>query len=148
MESIAEVSGCLSAAGLVIILTVCLSMYGGVSFDDDKPSPPRKTLSGRDLPADELQSADGYALDCQYYVDHHATVGMPGSTACNAGCIMLHVCHCVIRLVVSLLRHLGRLMFACLQMGWLHLWLVDWWLGWRWLGICLLSVPPVLLLDL
>eukprot|EP00892_Ulva_mutabilis_P002390 jgi/Ulvmu1/12151/UM085_0015.1 len=61
VESIAEVSGCLSAAGLVIILTVCLSMYGGVSFDDDKASFPRKTLSGRDLPADELQSSDGWA---------------------------------------------------------------------------------------
>lgn len=64
VESIAEVSGCLSAAGLVIILTVCLSMYGGVSFQDDMPAPPRKTLSGRDLPADELQSADGYAQSC------------------------------------------------------------------------------------
>lgn len=57
--NIPEVSGCLSGAGLVIILTVCLSMYGGVSFEAERPG--MKTLSGRALPADQLQTADGCA---------------------------------------------------------------------------------------
>jgi hypothetical protein len=48
----------MAGAGLVGILTVCLSMYGGVIFDND-PMPARKTLSGRDLPPDALQSKDG-----------------------------------------------------------------------------------------
>eukprot|EP00177_Eucheuma_denticulatum_P001190 GFKZ01002150.1.p1 GENE.GFKZ01002150.1~~GFKZ01002150.1.p1 ORF type:complete len:188 (+),score=9.88 GFKZ01002150.1:46-609(+) len=57
--NIPEVSGCLSGAGLVIILTVCLSMYGAVSFEEERPG--RKTLSGRALPADKLQTSDGWA---------------------------------------------------------------------------------------
>ena len=57
--NIPEVSGCLSGAGLVIILTVCLSMYGEVSFENERPG--MKTLSGRALPADELQTSDGCA---------------------------------------------------------------------------------------
>merc|ERR1712124_241694 len=32
IEGVAEVAGCLSAAGLVIILTTCLSIYGAVRF--------------------------------------------------------------------------------------------------------------------
>merc|ERR1719321_1150104 len=32
VEAVAEIAGCLSAAGLVIILTACLSIYGAVSF--------------------------------------------------------------------------------------------------------------------
>merc|ERR1712182_87826 len=32
LEGVAEISGCLSASGLVIILTVCLSIYGAASF--------------------------------------------------------------------------------------------------------------------
>lgn len=58
-DNIPELAGCLSGAGLVIILTVCLSMYGGVSFEQERPG--MKTLSGRALPADQLQTADGYA---------------------------------------------------------------------------------------
>lgn len=59
VTDIAEVSGCLSGAGLVMILTVCLTMYGAVSFEAEEPS--RKTLSGRELPADPLQTSDGCA---------------------------------------------------------------------------------------
>ncbi|CAG9463772.1 unnamed protein product [Pedinophyceae sp. YPF-701] len=56
----AEVAGCLSAAGLVVILTACLAMYGAATFQG-KPSPVGvKTLSGRDLPEDPLQSAEGW----------------------------------------------------------------------------------------
>jgi hypothetical protein len=68
--NVPEVAGCLSGAGLVIILTVCLSMYGGVSFEAERPS--YKTLSGRALPADQLQSADGCAC---IFPSQHTAVG-------------------------------------------------------------------------
>mmetsp|Transcript_25600 Transcript_25600/g.35350 ORF Transcript_25600/g.35350 Transcript_25600/m.35350 type:complete len:214 (+) Transcript_25600:145-786(+) len=56
----AEVAGCLAGAGLVAILAVCLSMYGSVSFQSESPLG-NKTLTGRDLAADPLQSAEGWA---------------------------------------------------------------------------------------
>merc|ERR1711904_178135 len=37
-NGVAEVAGCLSAAGLILILTVCLSIYGTVSFSDARQS--------------------------------------------------------------------------------------------------------------
>lgn len=123
VDGIAEVSGCLSAAGLVIILTVCLSMYGGVSFQDDMPAPPRKTLSGRDLPADELQSSDGYA-PMKF-----------SQEKCIAWLITVTVCN---RIPIG----------VWLQVGWLHLWLVHRRSGWCRLGVCLLPVPAILLLDI
>merc|ERR1712118_497189 len=36
LEGVAEISGCLSASGLVIILTVCLSIYGAAAFREKK----------------------------------------------------------------------------------------------------------------
>lgn len=58
----AEVAGCLSAAGLVGILTVCLSIYGARAYEAVPEEAFRmKTLSGRELPRDPLLSADGCA---------------------------------------------------------------------------------------
>eukprot|EP00210_Caulerpa_lentillifera_P003037 g2899.t1 len=60
VQGTAEIAGCLSAAGLVLILTACLSIYGTVTFQDDEPQVGVKTLSGRDIQRDPLQSADGW----------------------------------------------------------------------------------------
>ena len=58
----AGTAGSLAAAGLVIILTVCLSMYGIASFDEGNPSTaPALTLTGRKKVADKLQTAEGWA---------------------------------------------------------------------------------------
>lgn len=57
----AEVSGCLSAAGLVVILTLCLSIYGEVTFQNEVPAVGVKTLSGRNIQPDPLQSSDGWS---------------------------------------------------------------------------------------
>jgi hypothetical protein len=62
MGGTAEIAGCLSGAGLVAILAVCLSMYGAVAFDGTSEDEFRlKTLSGRELPPDPLQSSEGCA---------------------------------------------------------------------------------------
>ncbi|KAJ9533184.1 hypothetical protein QJQ45_018278, partial [Haematococcus lacustris] len=56
----AEIVGCLSGAGLVLILTLCLSLYGASMFQS---SPPLgvKTLSGRSVPRDPLQTSQGWS---------------------------------------------------------------------------------------
>jgi len=59
VEGTAEIAGCLAAAGLVGILTGCLSIYGAVTFQDDEPQVGIKTLSGREIERDPLQSAEG-----------------------------------------------------------------------------------------
>jgi len=46
VEGTAEIAGCMSAAGLVIILATCLSIYGTTSFQR-KEIVGIKTLSGR-----------------------------------------------------------------------------------------------------
>ncbi|KAF5840021.1 photosystem I reaction center subunit XI [Dunaliella salina] len=56
----AEVVGCMSAAGLVLILALCLSLYGNAAFQN-QPSMGKKTLSGRPLPQDPLMSEEGWA---------------------------------------------------------------------------------------
>merc|ERR1712124_160997 len=56
----AEIAGCMSAAGLVLILTVCMSIYGDVSFQC-KETVGVKTLSGRMIAPHELQSSSGWA---------------------------------------------------------------------------------------
>lgn len=61
VAGVAEVSGSLSAAGLVVILALCLSIYGSVSFQNDVPAVGVKTLSGRNLSPDPLQSSDGWS---------------------------------------------------------------------------------------
>lgn len=58
MAGTAEVAGCLSAAGLVLILSLCLSLYGDASFQST-PKMGVKTLSGRTVARDPLQSAEG-----------------------------------------------------------------------------------------
>uniref|UniRef100_A0A0D3HTT4 Photosystem I reaction center subunit XI, chloroplastic n=4 Tax=Oryza TaxID=4527 RepID=A0A0D3HTT4_9ORYZ len=55
-------AGALGAAGLVAILSVCLTMYGVASFGEGEPSTaPTLTLTGRKKEADKLQTADGWA---------------------------------------------------------------------------------------
>lgn len=61
VAGVAEVSGSLSAAGLVVILSLCLSIYGAVSFENESPAVGIKTLSGRSISPDPLQSADGWS---------------------------------------------------------------------------------------
>lgn len=56
----AELAGCLSGAGLVLILTACLSIYGATAFQTD-PVVGVKTLSGRDIARDPVQSSEGWA---------------------------------------------------------------------------------------
>ena len=51
----AERAGCLSAAGLVVILTVALTIYGAAAFQVDQVPMGVKTLSGRELQKDPLQ---------------------------------------------------------------------------------------------
>ena len=57
----AEIVGSLSAAGLVVILTLCLSIYGSVTFQNEVPAVGVKTLSGRTTSPDPLQSGEGWA---------------------------------------------------------------------------------------
>lgn len=55
----AEIAGCLSGAGLVLILAVALSIYGSAMFQS-KPAIGVKTLSGRSVQRDPLMTADGW----------------------------------------------------------------------------------------
>lgn len=56
----AEVAGSLSAAGLILILTLALSIYGAVSFQKEEVVGV-KTLTGREVARDPLQSSQGWA---------------------------------------------------------------------------------------
>merc|ERR1711862_828200 len=60
IDDTAEVAGCMSAAGLVLILAVCMSIYGDISFQR-KTTVDIKTLSGRMIVPHELQSSSGWA---------------------------------------------------------------------------------------
>lgn len=46
VDGVAEIAGSLSAAGLVLILTACLTIYGAAKFQQDKSEIGVKTLSG------------------------------------------------------------------------------------------------------
>merc|ERR1712217_282098 len=59
IEGSAEIAGCMSAADLILILAVCLSMYGSISFQH-KNIVGVKTLSGRSIVPDELFSSNGW----------------------------------------------------------------------------------------
>merc|ERR1719293_626127 len=59
VEGTAEIAGCISAAGLVVILAVALSIYGAASFQR-KEVIGIKTLSGREIERDELQTSAGW----------------------------------------------------------------------------------------
>lgn len=59
---VAGQAGSLAAAGLVVILSICLTMYGTASFNEGEPSTaPSLTLTGRKKEPDQLQTADGWA---------------------------------------------------------------------------------------
>lgn len=60
VEGTAEIAGCLSAAGLVGILTLCLTLYGAAQFQS-APKLGVKTLSGREVKRDPLQSKEGWS---------------------------------------------------------------------------------------
>lgn len=55
----AEIAGTLSGMGVVAILAACLAMYGAVSFQEEEPLG-RKTLTGREVSKDPLQSEEGW----------------------------------------------------------------------------------------
>ncbi|CAI9107265.1 OLC1v1006583C1 [Oldenlandia corymbosa var. corymbosa] len=55
-------AGSLAAAGLVVILSLCLTIYGVSSFKEGEPSiAPSLTLTGRKKQPDPLQTAEGWA---------------------------------------------------------------------------------------
>ncbi|KAL6978902.1 hypothetical protein U1Q18_020568 [Sarracenia purpurea var. burkii] len=59
---IAGAAGSLAAGGLVVILSICLTIYGISSFKEGEPSTaPSLTLTGRKKVPDQLQTADGWA---------------------------------------------------------------------------------------
>lgn len=58
VEGVAEIAGSMSGAGLVLILALCLSIYGSAQFQST-PKIGVKTLSGRSVARDPLQSAQG-----------------------------------------------------------------------------------------
>jgi hypothetical protein len=60
VEGVAEIAGSLSAAGLVGILALCLALYGGAQFQSQPPLGV-KTLSGRAVQRDSLQTAEGWS---------------------------------------------------------------------------------------
>ncbi|KAK3406204.1 hypothetical protein EUGRSUZ_K02362 [Eucalyptus grandis] len=58
----AGAAGSLAAGGLVVILSICLTMYGIASFNEGEPSTaPSLTLTGRKKEPDQLQTANGWA---------------------------------------------------------------------------------------
>ncbi|KAG0597218.1 hypothetical protein M758_UG321600 [Ceratodon purpureus] len=61
-SSVRGEAGSLAAAGLVTILTICLTIYGIASFKEGEASKaPSLTLTGRQKSADKLQTAEGWA---------------------------------------------------------------------------------------
>jgi len=60
VEGVAEIAGCLSGAGLVIILAIAMSIYGAAMFQS-APTLGVKTLSGRSITRDPLFSASGWS---------------------------------------------------------------------------------------
>ncbi|KAG1657335.1 hypothetical protein FOA52_003758 [Chlamydomonas sp. UWO 241] len=58
-DGIPEIAGCASGAGLVLILALCLSIYGSAMFQST-PAIGVKTLSGRSVQRDPLFTADGW----------------------------------------------------------------------------------------
>lgn len=59
-DNVPEIAGCMSGAGLVIILAACLSIYAGATFQAKGEAVGVKTLSGREVARDPLQSLDGW----------------------------------------------------------------------------------------
>merc|ERR1712127_992618 len=61
IEGVAETAGALSGAGLVMILALCLTIYGQSTFQSDAPALGKKTLTGRALATDPLQTSEGWS---------------------------------------------------------------------------------------
>eukprot|EP00879_Flechtneria_rotunda_P000661 GHRR01000775.1.p1 GENE.GHRR01000775.1~~GHRR01000775.1.p1 ORF type:complete len:198 (+),score=44.23 GHRR01000775.1:110-703(+) len=59
IDGAAEIAGTLAAGGLVLILATALSIYGSAQFQSTPPLGV-KTLSGRSIQRDPLQSAEGW----------------------------------------------------------------------------------------
>merc|ERR1712164_221872 len=59
VEGTAEIAGSIAAAGLVVILAVASSIYGAASFQR-KEVIGIKTLTGREIARDELQTSVGW----------------------------------------------------------------------------------------
>merc|ERR1712078_643483 len=59
VEGTAEIAGSVAAAGLVIILAACLSIYGAASFQR-KEIVGIKTLTGREITRDKLHTSEGW----------------------------------------------------------------------------------------
>ena len=79
----AERAGCLSAAGLVVILTVALTIYGAAAFQAGETSLGVKTLSGRELQRDPLQVTPALVvLAIQYCYCCLSSCWQKGSAAC------------------------------------------------------------------
>eukprot|EP01023_Acetabularia_acetabulum_P042177 TRINITY_DN414_c0_g1_i3.p3 TRINITY_DN414_c0_g1~~TRINITY_DN414_c0_g1_i3.p3 ORF type:complete len:198 (-),score=32.32 TRINITY_DN414_c0_g1_i3:218-811(-) len=57
----ADVVGCLSGAGLILILAACLAMYGTAKFQAEGSQIGVKTLTGREVPRDPLQTSEGWS---------------------------------------------------------------------------------------
>ena len=57
----AEVAGCLSGAGLILILTACLTMYGVAQFQGDEKPLKNKTLTGRTIISDPAKTPEGWS---------------------------------------------------------------------------------------
>ena len=81
-QGVAERAGCLSAAGLVVILTVALTIYGAAAFQVDQVPMGVKTLSGRELQKDPLQV-------CLWVLPH---VHLPCSMTWRASGIEAYCC--------------------------------------------------------
>jgi len=56
----ANLAGVMGAAGVVVLLTACLAIYGQATFQSEKQSLKTLTLSGRVI-GDQLQTKDGWA---------------------------------------------------------------------------------------
>jgi len=54
-------AGSLAAGGLVVILSLCLTIYGLATFQDSTPEEKKLTLTGRKLEADPLQTSEGWS---------------------------------------------------------------------------------------
>eukprot|EP00887_Chlorella_sp_A99_P000252 scaffold13.g252.t1 len=61
VENVAEIVGSLGGAAIVVLLTLGLSIYGAATFQNEGPTVGVKTLSGRKIAADPLQSAEGWS---------------------------------------------------------------------------------------
>lgn len=59
--AVATEAGSLAAGGLVVILAVCLTIYGLATFQESTPEEKKLTLTGRKLEADPLQTAEGWS---------------------------------------------------------------------------------------